>query len=87
MSQDYEDTLFSEDSLIAYMTNSPGELTGKFSNHVSNFFVTFFVHFFLHATRMDIVDKPYWNTTGTKKSGGGRNRKERNEKIATGVIA
>jgi hypothetical protein len=36
---------------------------------------------------MDIVDKPYWNTTGTKKSGGGRNRKERNEKIATGVIA
>jgi hypothetical protein len=37
---------------------------------------------------MDIVaDKPYRNTTGTKRSGGGENRKERNEKIATGVIA
>ena len=26
---------FSKDTLVAYMTNSPGELTGKFSNQVS----------------------------------------------------
>jgi hypothetical protein len=27
----------SENTLIAYMTNSPGELTGKFANHVSKY--------------------------------------------------
>jgi hypothetical protein len=40
---------FSEDSLIAIMTNSPGELTGKFSSHESIFFCYFLMYFNVHG--------------------------------------